>query len=109
MTKLSKKQLIAISVISAIVYIWILGIFGMYGVAITPYIRSISLLILKYGGAFIGLLICIILPFKIQAASIRNLQRLEEFKSKILLEQQIAKEKQQAAIIKKLEETQYYE
>jgi len=109
MTNLSKKQLIAISIVLVVLYAWVLGLLGMYGVFLTPYIRSISLLILKYGGAFIGFLVCAILPFRIQAANIKNAQRLEEYKAKVALEQKIAMEKQQAALIKKMEATQYYE
>lgn len=109
MTNLSKKKLIIESIALVILYAWILGVAGLYGAFITPYIRAISLIVLKYGGVLLGLLICAILPFRIQAANIRNAQKLEEYKAKLALEKKIAKEKQQAAIIKKLEETQYYE
>lgn len=109
MTNLSKKKLIIASIALVVLYVWILGVIGMYGAFITPYIRFISIIVLKYGGALAGLLICAMLPFKIQAANLRNAQKLEEYKAKLALEAKIAKEKQQAAIIKKLEETQYYE
>lgn len=109
MMKQSNKKLFAISIISIIIYAWILGVFGLYGAAITPFIRLISIYILKYGLITLGFVVFAILPFRIEAAKLRNIENAKTYQAQLELAKKRAEEAKLQRIAKKLEETQNYE
>lgn len=97
-----KTSNIVAIVILAVIYTFLLGVFGCFGETLSSAFRYFLVNILPYIGMVFGYFLVIFIPIRVSQALTKNKERDEEMKKDTLLQEYSAKQKQDAERVRQL-------